>query len=246
MNETVSIIMPAYNAERTIGESIDSVLAQTYDNFKLYIVDDASLDRTGNIIRSYKDNRIVYIKNAENLGVAKSRNCAILNCTGQYIAFLDSDDIWVADKLEKQIFFLKNGWDVVCSNYSTFKIDPVDVISLRQSPEKITYKHMLKSNFIGNLTGVYNAAKLGKILQVNSGHEDYIMWLEIMKISSRAYCIQDCLAHYRVNAKSLSSNKFKTLTWQWNIYRGNLRFNFVKSIYYFVFYIYYGVLKRRT
>ncbi|HGJ5860502.1 MAG TPA: glycosyltransferase family 2 protein [Arsenophonus nasoniae] len=159
-NELFSIIMPAFNVENTIGISISSVLNQTNNNFRLYIINDASNDNTKNIIKSFSDDRIVYIENNKNLGVSKSRNIGIQSCQGKYIAFLDSDDIWLPTKLEEQLVFLENGWDVVCSNYISFdeKLNKKE----RLSPEIINYTDMFKTNLIGNLTGVYNRERLGK------------------------------------------------------------------------------------
>ena len=179
MQELVSIIMPAFNSQYTIKESIDSVLNQTISNFKLYIVNDASTDETENIIKSYNDNRIVYIYSHVNEGVALSRNKALRKCKGKYISFLDSDDVWLPQKLELQLNKLAEGWDLVCANYDVFtNVD--SVINRRKFPEVISYHDMLKSNYIGNLTGIYNSDKIGVIEQLKCGHEDYIMWLNII------------------------------------------------------------------
>lgn len=245
MSEIISIIMPAYNAEKTISQSIHSVLEQTFSDFKLYIINDASSDYTEDIVKSIKDERVIYIKNNTNLGVAASRNIAISICEGQFIAFLDSDDIWAKDKLELQYNILINGWDVVCSNYVTFYNELTNINGHRKSPEIIHYKDMLKSNYIGNLTGVYNSRKIGKIQQRNIGHEDYVMWLEIMKSASKAYCIQNSLAMYRISPSSLSGNKLRAIGWQWHIYRNVLGFGFLKGFYYFLCYVYNGISKRK-
>ncbi|KHS85095.1 MULTISPECIES: glycosyltransferase family 2 protein [Pectobacterium] len=242
-----SIIMPVYNGELTIKSSIDSILAQTYDDFELYIIDDCSHDSTPDIVSEYNDSRIFYIRNNHNLGVAKSRNIGVKAASGEYIAFLDSDDLWIEDKLEKQIYFFSKGFDVVCSNYSTFiSENELDFGIERKSPEFISYRDMLKSNFIGNLTGAYNAEKLGKFYQEKIGHEDYVMWLEIMKKSQKAYCIQENLAYYRISSSSLSSNKFKALLWQWNIYRHEVKLSFISSCYFFLYYVFYALKKRKN
>ncbi|WP_231135758.1 glycosyltransferase family 2 protein [Proteus terrae] len=242
-NEIFSIIMPAYNAEKTIFYSIESILNQTYSNFKIYIINDNSCDKTENIILSFSDERIIYIKNKKNMGVSLSRNIGIKLSKGKFIAFLDSDDLWVPNKLEEQYKKLINGWDVVCSNYTTF--DETNQIKHRVSPEIINYSDMLLSNFIGNLTGVYNKDNIGKVYQKNKGHEDYIMWLDILKKSKKAYCIQKPLAKYRISEKSLSGNKLKAMQWQWSIYRNELNLSFIKSSYYFINYIYNALKKRK-
>lgn len=132
--------------------------------------------------------------------------------------------MWIKNKLSLQMEKLEDGWDLVCSNFITFSNEK-EYINARISPEIITYDMMLKSNFIGNLTGIYNREKLGIFNQVNEGHEDYIMWLDIISVTNRAYCIQECLAKYRVNEHSLSSNKIKAIAWQWNIYRKTVAFH---------------------
>lgn len=244
INEVFSIIMPAYNAEETIKLSIESVLAQSEPNFKLYIVNDCSTDSTKEIIKNFIDERIIYIENSSNLGVALSRNKAIESCMGHYICFIDSDDLWHSCKLEEQLVLLTQGWNVVASNYSTFKKSPEYIINCRKSPEIIDYSAMLKSNFIGNLTGVYNAKNLGKFYQKPVGHEDYIMWLEVITASGSAYCVQKNLAYYRLSQKSISSNKLQALKWQWIIYRKILNIPLFKSLCYFLCYIYLGLRKR--
>ncbi|MFB1421494.1 glycosyltransferase family 2 protein [Citrobacter freundii] len=242
-NEVVSIVMPAYNAEKYIKESINSVMAQDFQNWRLYIVDDASSDNTVDIINGFCDKRITLIYNEKNLGVARSRNRALNMCAGKYITFLDSDDIWCKDKLSKQLEILEQGWAVVCANYTTFRNEN-EIIRMRCSPEIITYSMMLKSNFIGNLTGIYNKEVLGVVYQEPYGHEDYIMWLKILSVTKKAYCIQQPLAKYRLSAASLSSNKLNAILWQWNIYRKHLRLSSVKSAYFFLFYLFYSIKKR--
>lgn len=235
--------MPAYNAEKTIFESIQSILSQDFEFFLLYIINDASSDKTRDIILSINDSRIVYIENKKNLGVAESRNRGIKNSKGKYIAFLDSDDLWFPNKLSSQLKLLNEGWDVVCSNYIAFESSCTQ--TLRISPEIIQYSDMLKSNFIGNLTGVYNRQKLGIFFQKKIGHEDYVMWLQIMKKSRQAFCIQKPLAQYRLSNNSLSGNKFKAISWQWAIYRRELKLSVAKSTYYFLHYLLNALKKRR-
>lgn len=239
--------MPAYNAEKTIAESIDSVINQTYDNWELLITDDCSTDSTLSIIQHYSniDKRICVLKNHTNLGVAKTRNVSIVNSKGNFIAFLDSDDLWHPTKLEKQIKLFNDGWNVICSNYTTFADEGMQEIQERRSPSIVTYSDMLKSNFIGNLTGAYNCKALGKIEQKKIGHEDYVMWLNILVKAQKAYCIQEPLAKYRLSNNSLSSNKLEAIKWQWLIYRSELQFSIPKSIYYFSHYILNALKKRR-
>ncbi len=240
---TFSIIMPAYNAEDTIINSVDSVLEQTFSDFELIIVNDCSTDSTRKIIENIADSRIRLINNTENCGVAESRNIGLGVILGKYVAFLDSDDLWHPTKLEKQFSLLESGINVVCSNYIAFTEKP-EAGNIRVSPENIDYKDMLKSNFVGNLTGAYNVKALGVTRQRKVGHEDYVMWLEIIRKSNFCYCIQEELAFYRVSKNSLSSNKIKALKWQWEIYRNILNMPFFSSLFYFACYSFYAVNKR--
>lgn len=236
--------MPAYNAEKTIDKSIESILKQTDQDFEIIVVDDASLDNTRNIVNKYIDSRIKLIVNERNLGVAESRNRAIVNANGKYIAFLDSDDVWDSKKLETQRKLFEKGHLVLCSAYK--KMDALGNVNDKKIFHKkiITYSDMLKSNFIGNLTGAYNCDSLGKFFQKKMGHEDYIMWLEIIKVAKYAYCSPECLAYYRVISKSLSSNKIKAMMWQFSIYRKVLKMNFITSFFYFFFYTFHAIRKR--
>lgn len=234
--------MPAFNAAGTISDSINSILAQSYQDFQIYIIDDCSNDNTVEVIKSFNSSKITLHENIRNLGVAQSRNIGIELAKGEYIAFLDSDDIWLESKLYEQAIMF-DSFDVICSGYYFFRTYP-DVDGLIQPKSIITYKDMLKSNFIGNLTGIYNAKKLGKVYQKSRGHEDYIMWLDILLRVEKAYCIQKPLAMYRVSSNSLSGNKVKAMGWQWNIYRQSLGFGFLKSAYFFVLYLYNAISKR--
>lgn len=239
-----SVVMPAYNAAKTICRSIESVLNQSLDSFELIIIDDCSTDDTQQIISTYlKDSRVKYRRNANNCGVALSRNEGIKHSSGRYIAFLDSDDYWIENKLFEQKKHFEQGHMVVCSNYYA-EDDSRRKRILRVSPEIIDFKMMLKSNFIGNLTGAYDCSKLGKFYQCKSGHEDYIMWLSLIEKSGTAYCIQAPLAVYSVSDQSLSADKITAMKWQWCIYRKHLKLGVVKSTYYFFNYLVFAFKKR--
>ncbi|HHG2958070.1 TPA: glycosyltransferase family 2 protein [Escherichia coli] len=243
-NETVSIIMPAYNAEETIKDSILSILKQTYEDFKLYIINDNSSDSTEHIIKSIIDERIVYLLNRNGKGVSSARNVGIAACNSRYIAFCDSDDVWFETKLEEQLKILSAGnYKVVCSNYEVFYAD-TNVIKERRFKEVITYNNMLQSNHIGNLTGIYDSTQIGKVYQQEIGHEDYLMWLTIVKKAKLVYCIQKNLARYYIHNTGLSSNKFTAAMWQWNIYRRVLSFSLFKSLVLFFIYSVRALAKR--
>lgn len=138
----VSVIMPAYNAEDTISASINSVLEQTHIDIELIIINDCSTDSTEAEIKKYIDPRIIYIENKKNIGVSLTRNRGIEIATGNCIAFLDSDDLWEKDKIEKQLLYIHSGYNIVCSNYFSMLND--EIISYRKSPEIIDYKIMLR------------------------------------------------------------------------------------------------------
>lgn len=244
MTAIFSVIMPAFNAGKTICRSIESVLNQSVKSFELIIIDDCSTDDTEEKVSKYlNDSRIIYLRNEKNLGVALSRNKGIKHCKGRYIAFLDSDDYWMENKLLQQKKYFDKGYKVVCSNYYADD-DSKKKRILRVSPEIIDFRMMLKSNFVGNLTGAYDCSELGKFQQCRLGHEDYIMWLDVLKKGNLAYCIQEPLAVYSISTYSLSSNKVTAMKWQWFIYRNYLKMGFIRSLYYFVNYLALAFKKR--
>ncbi|WP_319802467.1 glycosyltransferase family 2 protein [Candidatus Symbiopectobacterium sp. NZEC135] len=238
--------MPTYNSSKTVCESIDSVLAQTYPNWELIITDDCSSDDTYALVSSYakNDQRIKVFVNAINSGAGVSRNNSIENANGRYIAFLDSDDLWKNKKLELQISFIKdNNYQLVYSGYD--KIDSNgNYISRIIPPAKVSYDRLLKSNVIGCLTALYDTHTLGKVyMPTIRKRQDMALWLKILKQTDYAYCIPESLALYREGHQSLSSNKVKILFTQWLFYRHYLKFDVFRSSYYFLNYIFYGLKK---
>ena len=247
MNDLVSIITPSYNVEAFVARTINSVLLQTYSNWELLIVDDCSKDSSATIINDYvkKDKRIKYFKTEKASGSpVKPRNIAIEKAIGKYIAFLDSDDIWLPTKLEEQLkLFDDDKVAVVYSNYEKIneKGDRSDRII--KAPAEVDYHNLLKSNVIGNLTGIYDTEKVGKVYCQNIHHEDYILWLSILKKGFIAKSTNTVTALYRVRNNSVSSNKIKVLTWQWNILRNVEKLPFYKSVYCFMAYAIKAILK---
>ena len=242
----VSVIMPAYNAARFIEQAVESVVAQTYTHWELLIVNDCSTDTTSQMIHQLmaKHSQIRFFDQKINQGVAKTRNIAIDAAAADYIAFLDSDDIWLPNKLEKQLAFMEQHQASVCfSAYQRIDADNNDLNQVK-IPAEISYKQLLKSNFIGNLTGIYNVNKLGKCRLEPVKHEDYVAWLKLVKQAGKAYGINEVLARYRVYGQSTSSNKLKTIAWQWKIYRTSQKLNMIQSLYYMSCYAYYAIQKR--
>ncbi|MDR0408149.1 MAG: glycosyltransferase [Campylobacteraceae bacterium] len=241
----VSIITPSHNSSKFIAQTIESVLAQTYERWEMLIVDDMSSDNSIDIIKKYlqTDKRIRLIKLQNNVGPALARNKAIEIANGKYIAFLDSDDTWLPNKLQVQIQFMRD--NNLLFSYSAYNIIDENNNHLKTFHVKnfVSYKELLKTNIIGCLTAIYDAEKLGKIFMINTGHEDYVLWLDILKKIGYAKGINEPLACYRIVKKSVSSNKLKVVMYQWNIYRKIEKLSFFKSIYYILFYAYNGIKK---
>lgn len=234
----VSIITPTYNTEAFISDTIDSVRAQSYANWELILVDDASLDNTVAIVRKYAaaDDRIkIHVLNT-NSGAAIARNTAIEKASGDYIAFLDADDLWKPEKLAKQIAFMQEK-DIAVS-FSSYELMDENGISLGKMVKalpKVNFSKMLKSNYIGNLTGIYNTAKLGKVYMPNiRKRQDWALWLALVQKVGYAYSLEEPLAKYRVRDNSISSNKLNLLKYNYTIYRKALKFGAFKSTLYLI------------
>lgn len=247
---TVSVVMPAYNARRFIGEAIQSVLDQTYGAWQLIVVDDASTDDTAEIVASYRrnDERISYVRNPGNLGVVHSRNRALELAQGKYVAFLDADDVWKPAKLAAQVAFMEQtGTSVSYGSYLRIDGDgrPVGKVV---APDGLSYDDMLKSNFIGNLTGIFRRADLSDLRFEDIRHEDYVFWLRALDKVGWARATPSCepLAGYRVSAGSLSANKLKAARWQWTIYRSVLGLSILRSTSCFIWYAWFAMMKRRV
>jgi len=233
--DLVSIITPLYNADSFIEDMINSVINQTYTNWELIIVDDCSTDQGYANVLNFKDKdkRITLLRNKKNLGPALSRNKGIKHAKGRFIAFLDSDDQWMPDKLEKQIEFMqKNAYTFTFSEYKM--IDEADnVIGFKDSlPVKVDYKKLLESNYIGCLTAVYDTRFLGKIYMPEIlKRQDYGLWLKILKKIDYAYCLKEPLAIYRIRTSSVSSHKFKLIKYNWKLFRDIEGLSIFQSLY---------------
>lgn len=248
MEKKVSIIMPAFNCEKTIELSILSVIEQDYTNWELLIVDDNSSDNTLKIIKKYSnsDERIVLFERDVNKGAGFCRNIAISEATGRYIAFLDSDDLWRNNKLSKQIDFMEKKR---CSlSYTWYrKIDEEgNDKGLIRAPLRVNYSELLKSNVIGCLTAIYDSEQLGKVyMPIIRKRQDMALWLKILSNIQYAWCLNEELAFYRERKNSLSSNKYKILFSQWNFYRNYLKLGLFKTSYYFFYYVCRALKKHR-
>ncbi len=243
----VSIITPMYNGENFIAETIESVLAQSYRNWELLITDDCSKDKGPKIVKSYseKDQRIKLFELESNGGGAVARNNSIKEAKGEFIAFLDSDDLWVPEKLKKQInWMIENKYDFTYSVYQHMteggELKPV----ISKIKDRIDYNDMLRNNCIGCLTAIYNAKKLGKIyMPIVRVGQDFALWLQVLKKSNMAYGLNENLAYYRIRNGSVSRNKFKKMKYMWDIYREIEKLNMIKSGYYLIYDMWLKVFK---
>ena len=248
MNNLVSIITPSYNSAKFIVECVDSVSSQTYQHWEMIIVDDYSEDNSRGIISELadKDKRIKSIFLEKNVGAAETRNVAIRQAKGKYIAFLDSDDLWDSHKLEKQISFMEKK-DIAFS-FSTYQFmseDGKKFENVIKAPQKMTYHSYLKNTIIGCLTVIIDREKVGEFEMPNirSSH-DMALWLLIMKRGFSAYGLDENLAKYRVVSSSNTANKTKAAKEVWNVYRKAEKLNIVYSTICFIGYAFNAIKKR--
>ncbi len=250
MGDLVSVIMPVHNDEKYLHESISSVIAQSYKDWELIIVDDCSTDGSTTIIDEYckRDNRIKALKTDIPSGSpAIPRNIGISNANGRYISFLDSDDKWRSTKLLRQIECLRKneGVAIVYSNYRKMDEDGCLHNSTINAPSSVNYKKLLCGNVIGCLTALYDRKVIGKQFFPQCGHEDYVLWLSLLRNGEIAVNTNTEEALYRVRKTSVSSNKYRAMLWQWNIYRSEEHLGLIKSTYYFINYAIRAYNKRR-
>lgn len=247
--ELVSIITPLFNAEQFLPATIKSVIDQSYTNWEMIIVDDCSTDSSLDVAKGFseKDQRIRIFQQPVNNGPAACRNLASAKANGRYIAFLDSDDLWDPEKLSKQIEFMKST-SAVFSYTSYKKVNNKGAIgknTIRCKP-RVNYSQLLNSNIIGCLTVMYDTKEISKRNFVDTDHEDYVLWLSILKEGYLAYGLDDALAYYRTGNVSISSNKLKAMGFQWNIYRNIEHLSLFGSAYHFLRYAYNGLVKLGT
>lgn len=222
----ISIITPAYNAARFVLDSIESVQAQTYPYWEMIVVDDCSQDSTRELVESKteEDDRILLVRLAENSGTAAARDTAMEKARGKYVAFLDSDDLWVPTKLEEQLTYMKEK-DVAFSFTSYRKVDETGKVLSAPVlvPSVIDYEGLLKNTVIGCLTVMLDRSKTGPLsmgnLHIRRGQEDYVLWFRLLKSGHVAHGIQKDLARYRLVQGSLSRNKLRAARRMWKLYR---------------------------
>lgn len=218
----ISVIMPAYNAERFIAKAIESVLGQEKVYLELIIIDDASVDGTSEVVRTYQnDKRIVYLRNPENYGVAKSRNLGLQKAKGDYVAFLDADDWWQKDKLVRQLELLIHRGAVLC--YTSRELYGDDGKSLKKIvhvKESLTYQQLLHSNSIAcSSVLIKRDVALEFPMLHDEYHEDYMVWLRCLEKYGIAYGLDEPLLCYRMSQDGKSRNHVKSVAMTYGLHR---------------------------
>lgn len=243
----VSVIMPAHNAEKMIGKAIESVLTQTHSQLELIVIDDCSTDNTLKIAERYAeiDTRVHLLENKKNVGVAYSRNRGIQSSQYPWIAFLDSDDTWNPCKIDKQLSaVLATGASLCYSSYALVdekgnKVRPDYIV-----PSRTNFNSLLKENVIGCSTVLVSAEVMKKFLfHSEFYHEDYVLWLEILRAGYQAVGCSDVLMNWFYRENSRSYHKRKSLKKRWNIYRDYMELPLAKSMYYIICYSIAGIRK---
>ena len=246
MSPLVSIITPNYNASKYIAATIESVQNQTYKNWELLIVDDCSTDNSIEIIKTLqkKDTRIKLLELPQNVGPAIVRNEGILQAQGNYLTFIDSDDIWLPNFIETSLNKVKNTEGFVFASYHRLDEELKPYYKDFIVPAKVNYADILKSNSISCLTAFIDIDKLGKLYMPEILYrQDMGLWLQYLKTIDVAIGIKQPLAIYRIRKKSHSRNKLNLLIHQWKFYRNVAQLSILESIYYFLCWMFYGIRK---
>ncbi|MBE5754576.1 MAG: glycosyltransferase family 2 protein [Clostridiales bacterium] len=246
MNKLVSIIMPNYNCEKFVGETIKSVINQTYTNWEILFVDDCSTDNSIKIAESFKDNRIRIFKNEKNSGAAVSRNWALREAKGEYIAFLDSDDIWVPEKLEKQIKFMEeNGYKFSYSMYEEMSEDSVPLGKIVSGPKKINKRKQFDYCWQGCLTVMYHADTVGLVqIEDIKKNNDYAIWLKVC-LKADCYLLSEVLAKYRKRSGSISRHGYgKLIKWHYKLFREAEKRSAFVSFFMMLRNLFFGLIKK--
>lgn len=242
----ISVIMAAYNAEKTIEQAIGSVLEQTYPNLELLVVDDFSTDRTAELVTriAAKDSRVRLISNEKNSGVSYTRKRGLNEANGDWIAILDSDDAWAPEKLEKQIALQKKtNAELLFTGSAFMDSDGQPIDWYLHAPAKVTYRQLLKQNVVSNSSALVRKELYKKHYATgDSMHEDFAIWLSILKEGGTAYGVDEPMLIYRIAKSSKSGNKIKAAKMNWNTYR-YVGLNPAEAAYYECWYMVKNVIK---
>jgi len=245
---TVSVIMPCHNGAATLRQAVDSVLAQTFADWELLVIEDTSTDDSVAVIKEYcaKDSRIRLLHTPAPTGKpATPRNVGIEAASGRFIAFLDCDDQWLPGKLEHQLpLFEQQNCAAVFSFYKKMDASGNVRPAVVTSPASVDFDQLLDGNCIGNLTGIYDTAKVGKVFQKEIHHEDYLMWLQVLQKGFVARNTGTVEAYYRESGTSVSGSKLKALSWTWTIYRKELGLSLGASVLHFIKYAFKALSKK--
>lgn len=245
----ISIIMAAYNAEKTIEQAISSVLNQTYPNFELLVVNDCSKDGTARLVENIaaKDSRVRLISNEKNSGVSFTRKHGLEEAKGAWIAILDSDDAWAPEKLEKQIDLQnRTNADLLFTGSAFMDADGKPIDWYLVAPAEVGYRQLLKQNVLSNSSALVRKELYAKYYAVGDGmHEDFAIWLSILKEGRKAYGVDEPLLIYRIAKLSKSGNKVKAAKMNWNTYR-YVGLNPLVAFYYECWYVVKGLLKYKN
>lgn len=243
----VSVVTPCHNAQTTVTKTIDSVIKQTFPDWELIVVDDGSTDESAKLIKDSKekDSRIKYIKiDIPSGSPSLPRNIGIENAKGKYIAFLDADDIWMPDKLQKEIDFLENnGYDLAYSYYEKMDWEGNRADRIIRTREKTTYRDLLKSNSIPCLTSIIRRDIIGDTRFKQIPQEDFCFWLDILKKGYTAYNLCEVTALYREAKTSRSANKLDMFKGYWNVIRNHQNIGLLPACYYMITYTILGFAK---
>ena len=247
MEKLVSVIMPTYNCAKFIGKTLESVINQTYENWEVIIVDDCSTDNTKNIVNYYSKNepRIKYYCLGKNLGAAVARTKAMELAEGDYMAFLDSDDLWLPEKLAKQSKFMENNnYSFTCTSYE--KIDEFDssIGKIVKSIKRTGYSRLLLDCPVGNSTVMYDVRKMGKFRVPNvRKRNDDALWLQMLKVEPCIWGMENILMRYRIRENSISSNKVQLIKYHWILYRDIEHLSVVRSLFHIGFWCVIKIFK---
>ena len=244
----VSVIVPCYNMEKYIANTIESVQRQTYSHWELLIVDDASTDKTADIVKNHQkqDNRIRFFVKTKNSGIADSRNLCIKMAKGRFLAFLDSDDLWHPEKLEQQLqFMMERNIGFSYSSYDCVDETGHPLNKTIKATSNLNYDAYLRNTIIGCSTVMLDKTIVGEVVVPNfRTSEDTATWLNILKKGFLAYSIEQPLTSYRIRQHSASSNKLKASADLWRVYRKNEKLPLIKAIAYFCSYAFNAIKKR--
>ena len=247
MCELVSIITPTYNCGKFIARTIESVQRQTYTDWEMIIVDDCSKDDTKAVVEEYmkKDSRIKYHILENNSGAAVARTRAMELAQGKYMAFLDSDDIWKSDKLEKQLAYMKeNNINFCCTAYEQIDEEDNKLGRVIKTVKKTDYNRLLLDCPVGNSTVMYNVEKMGKFAVPNiRKRNDDALWLQMLKKEKYIWGMNEMLMEYRVRQNSISSNKLSLIKYHWQLYREIEHLSVVRSAFHVCWWCFLKVFK---